>query len=144
VGTALEKVAPPGQLADELSIELRALDETLNDTLAPSLAPATTKVYTRNWRRFEEWADAYGLVSLPATPQTVARYLTDLAKDHAPATLTQHVSAIAGAHKAAGYADPPTRSLLVHKTLAGLRRQQGTAPSGRRSRSVSNPDGTAA
>jgi integrase len=128
VGTALDKVEPPGQLAGELSIELQALDEALSDTLAASVAPATSKVYARNWKRFEEWAAAHGLVSLPATPQTVARYLTDLARDHAPSTLTQHVSAIAGAHKAAGYADPPTRSLLVHKTLGGLRRQQGTAP----------------
>ena len=58
----------------------------------------------------------------------MARYLKALAENHKPATLTQHCSAIAGAHKAAGYAEPPTRSLLVHKTLTGLRRQQGTAP----------------
>ena len=128
MGTALEKVEPPGQLADELSIELQALDEALSDTLAASVAPATSNVYTRNWKRFQEWAAGHGLVFLPATPQTIARYLTDLAKDHAPSTLTQHVSAIAGAHKAAGYAEPPSRSLLVHKTLAGPRRQQGTAP----------------
>jgi hypothetical protein len=97
VGTALEKVAPPGQLADEaLSVELEALDEALSDTLAASIAPATSKVYARNWKRFQEWAGAHGLVFLPATPQTIARYLTDLARDHAPATLAQHVSAIAG------------------------------------------------
>jgi integrase len=136
--TALEKVAPPGQLADELSFELQALDEALSDTLVASIAPATSKVYARNWKRFEAWAVGHGLVSLPATPQTVARYLTDLAKDHAPSTLTQHVSAIAGAHKAAGYAEPPTRSLLVHKTLAGLRRQQGTAPDAKAPLSVAD------
>ena len=58
----------------------------------------------------------------------MARYLKALAETHKPATLTQHCSAIAGAHKAAGYAEPPTRSLLVHKTLTGIRRQQGSAP----------------
>jgi integrase len=64
----------------------------------------------------------------PPSPHTVARYLIDLGKDHKPATLGQHLSAIASAHKAAGYEEPPTRSMLVHKTLTGIHRQQGTAP----------------
>ena len=132
VGADMElmKVAagPPGDLDESLSAELAALDEQLADTLAASVAPSTTKAYDHAWRGFVSWCDGYGLPSLPATPQTVARYLKALAETHKPATLTQHCSAIAGAHKAAGYADPPSRSLLVHKTLTGIRRQQGTAP----------------
>jgi integrase len=127
-GTALEAIAPPGQLGDVLTAELEALDEALGDTLAASIAPATTRAYDYAWRGFVSWCGGYGLASLPATPQTVARYLKALAETHKAATLTLHCSAIAGAHKAAGYAEPPTRSLLVHKTLTGIRRQQGTAP----------------
>ena len=128
--TALEKVAPPGQLADleALSLELQALDEALSDALIASVALATTKVYEHDWSVFEAWCEQHGAAALPATPHTVARYLIDLGRDHKPATLTQHCSAIAGSHKAAGYAEPPTRSMLVHKTLSGIRRQQGTAP----------------
>ncbi len=130
-GMELMKVAPAGSTGDlegPLSAELEALDEELRETLAASVAPSTTRAYDRAWRSFCIWCDGYGLVSLPASPQTVARYLKVLAGTHKPATLTQHCSAIAGAHKAAGYAEPPTRSLLVHKTLTGLRRQQGVAP----------------
>jgi integrase len=130
-GMELMKVAPAGSTGDlegPLSAELEALDEELRETLAASVAPSTTKAYDRAWRRFVAWCDGYDLVSLPASPQTVARYLKALAETHKPATLTQHCSAIAGAHKAAGYAEPPTRSLLVHKTLTGIRRQQGIAP----------------
>ncbi len=127
----LAKIAPARQLCDldnALSAELEALDEALSDTLAASVAPATTKVYAHDWSLFVTWCVQHGAVALPATPHTVARYLIDLSKDHKPATLTQHCSAIAGAHKAAGYEEPPTRSILVHKTLSGIRRQQGVAP----------------
>ena len=130
-GMELMKVAPPGPPGDfdqSLSAELAALDEELAETLAASVAPSTTKAYDHAWRSFVAWCDGYGLSSLPATPQTVARYLKALAEDHKAATLTQHCSAIAGAHKAAGYVEPPTRSLLVRKTLTGVRRQQGIAP----------------
>ena len=109
--------------------ELAALDEELRDTLAASIAPATTKVYQHDWAMFERWTAAHGLESLPASPQTVARYLTDLARDHKPATIGQHMSAISSAHQAAGIEEPPTRSLLVRKTA---RASAGSSASRRR------------
>ncbi len=109
-GMELMKVAPAGPAGDldgPLSAELEPLDEELRQTLAASVAPSTTRAYDRAWRGFISWCEGYDLLSLPASPQTVARYLKALAETHEPATLTQHCSAIAGAHKAAGYAEPP-------------------------------------
>jgi integrase len=133
-GTAIALLAPPNtdlvllESPNALAAELALLDEALQDTLAASVAPATTRVYLHDWSMFESWTAAHGLPSLPASPKTVARYLTDLSKDHAPATIGQHMSAISSAHQAAGFEEPPTRSLLVRKTVSGLRRQLGVAP----------------
>ena len=134
VGTGLATIAPPRSIAavdEALTLELAALDAALHDTLAASIAPATTKVYQHDWAVFTAWCEQHGATALPATPETVARYLQDLARDHAPATLTQHCTAISAAHQAAGFEEPPTRSMLVRKTLSGLRRQLGVAQTGK-------------
>ena len=131
--TDLVLLEPPNTLA-----ELAALDEELRDTLAASIAPATTRVYQHDWAMFERWTAAHGLESLPASPQTVARYLTDLARDHKPATIGQHMSAISAAHQAAGIEEPPTRSLLVRKTVSGIRRQLGVAPAAKAALTVAD------
>lgn len=125
--TALATISPPNALA-ALDAELALLDAALEDTLAASIAPSTTKVYVHDWTTFVGWCDAHGAKALPATPQTVARYLTDLARDHKPATIGQHMSAISSRHQAAGFEEPPTRSLLVRKAVSGIRRQLGVAP----------------
>jgi integrase len=130
-------LAPPNTLAD-LDAELAALDEALQDTLAASIAPATTKVYQHDWSMFERWTAAHGLPSLPASSTTVARYLTDLSKTHKPATIGQHMSAISAAHQAAGFEEPPTRSLLVRKTVSGIRRQLGVAPAAKTALAVAD------
>jgi integrase len=128
MGTDLALLATPPNALAGLDAELAALDEALEDTLAASIAPATTKVYQHDWSMFERWTAAHGLESLPASPTTVARYLTDLSKTHKPATIGQHMSAISAAHQAAGFEEPPTRSMLVRKTVSGIRRQLGVAP----------------
>lgn len=124
-------IAPVAPTTEALSSELAALDAALEDALAASIAPATTKVYQHDWSVFERWCGAHGLEALPASPTTVARYLTDFAATHAAATVTQHATAISAAHQAAGFEEPPTRSLLVRKTVSGLRRQQGVAQAGK-------------
>ena len=45
-----------------------------------SKAENTWKAYQADLRYFSAWCEAHNLVSLPATPETVAAYLTDLAQ----------------------------------------------------------------
>jgi site-specific recombinase XerD len=59
--------------------------------------------YTSDLRSFDAWCQARGLVSLPATPQVVAAYISDLAVSHKPATVGRHLAAIASRHKTNGY-----------------------------------------
>lgn len=76
----------------------------------------TVKTYAAALRNFEEvWK---GL--LPATADTVARYLAEHAEIYRLSTLRLHLAALARWHADNGFADP-TRSPLVHKVLRGIR-----------------------
>ncbi len=76
----------------------------------------TVKTYAAALRNFEGvWK---GL--LPATGDTVARYLADHAETYRLSTLRLHLAALARWHADNGFADP-TRSPLVHKVLRGIR-----------------------
>ena len=55
--------------------ELRAADQGVADALESVLSDNTQRVYGTQWRLFNDWCDEVGLVSLPAEPLTVARYL---------------------------------------------------------------------
>lgn len=57
---------------------------------------------------------------LPASADSVARYLAEHAASLALSTLQQRLAALAGWHKAHGFADP-TKSQLVRKVMKGIR-----------------------
>jgi integrase len=64
---------------------------------------------------------------LPATSETIALYLSSQAARLRPSTLEHHLSAIAKAHKAAGYESPVANTILIAETLKGIKRTHGTA-----------------
>ena len=92
-------------------------------------AGSTIRAYTHDWRQFRAWCEVNGFVSLPASPQTVILYSTDLAKNHGKKwnTLSRRLAAISQLHSQAGL-ESPTRSWTVKQFLQGLRRELGTAP----------------
>lgn len=93
-------------------------------------APATLRAYRTDWRDFTTWCSARGLDELPAAPETVAMYLTDLAGVKAVATLQRRLTSISQAHQAAGL-DSPTRAAVVSNTWKGIRRTFGVAQVGK-------------
>jgi site-specific recombinase XerD len=105
-----------------------ALSDEARDYVRASKAPATLRAYRADWTDFSYWCQARGLQALPAAPETVAGYLTDLARVAKPATLQRRLSAISQAHQAAGH-ETPTRAAVVRATHAGIRRTKGTASS---------------
>ena len=116
------KVGKAAQIA-----EARRITDQLADYLAASVAPATVKAYRSDWSDFTAWCADHDADALPAAPEVVALYLADRAGTHSVATLTRRVSAISGAHKAAGH-ESPTGEVVVRKAIAGIRREKGTAP----------------
>jgi integrase len=90
-------------------------------------APATLRAYRADWQTFAAWCAAHGLLALPSAPETVALYITELARDRKVATITRHLASIAQAHKQQSY-ESPTRAVVVQNVLKGIRRAKGTAP----------------
>lgn len=92
-------------------------------------SPGTRRVYRSDWRIFSLWCAARGLEPLPATPETVARFLSAEAMAGAKAsTIGRRAAAIGYAHKLAGYRDPPSGAEAVKAVMRGIRRTIGTAP----------------
>ncbi len=90
-------------------------------------APNTRRAYRSDWADFTAWCERHGLDALPAMPGTVALYLSALAGVAKVSTVQRRLTAIAKAHRAAGY-ETPTKSEAVHLTMRGIRRTHGVAP----------------
>jgi len=91
----------------------------------------TIKAYRTDFLNFTEWCKAYGLSSLPASPETVANYLTESVESGMKvSTLTRRISSISQAHQAANI-ESPTHSMIVRSVMAGIRRNKGTAQHGK-------------
>lgn len=101
------------------------------DYAAHSRAPNTKRAYQNDWRDFTSWCAEQGLQPLPATPQTIALYLTARAETHRVSTLQRRLSAISQAHKAAGYPPVSTREEPLHSVWMGIKREKGTAQQGK-------------
>ena len=96
-------------------------------------APATVKAYRSDWLDFEQWCGSHQMVSLPATPETVALYIADRAFTLASGTITRRLTSITHAHRAKGHTETPatTHHTIVGEALSGIRRSIGTAQSGK-------------
>jgi site-specific recombinase XerD len=72
----------------------------------------TTRAYRADWHDFADWCGRRGFLALPARPETVALYLSDLLEaGRARATLQRRLAAIAHAHRLAGKASPSQHAL---------------------------------
>ncbi len=95
-----------------------------------SKAPNAWRAYASDWRDFERWCATRDVPALPATLETVALYLTELAERCKVSTLQRRMSAISQAHQAQGV-ESPTRALAVRSVMAGVRRVKGVAQHGK-------------
>lgn len=111
-----------------------------NDLLARLLAQAdasfraaragsTLRAYAHDWRQFRTWCEDKAFLPLPASPQALILYGTDLIKNRQRKlnTLFRRLAAISQMHQQAGF-DSPTRSWTVRQFVQGLRREIGVAP----------------
>jgi site-specific recombinase XerD len=89
--------------------------------IAASLSEGTKKGYQQDIAHFEAWGG-----SIPASAETIAAYLADLATTYKTATIVRRVTGLSKAHDAMGAANP-TKSELVRATLRGIKRTIGTA-----------------
>lgn len=116
--------------AGGLPADLAATAERARGYIRQAKAANTIRAYRADWADFTAWCEARGLRPLPAEPSTVAFYLSWLTERCKTSTLQRRLSAIAQAHKTAGF-DPPTAHPIVRNTWQGIKRAKGTAQEGK-------------
>lgn len=100
----------------------------INTLMGASLSPSTIRAYRGHCQRFERWCESCGIPSYPASPESVAGYISHLIKaGRKVATIEQAVAALAFTCSLDGRPGV-TQSLPVKRTLAGARRVMGVAP----------------
>ena len=112
---------PPDTSADSLTLEaattsadlspgrevlphLEQLAEQVAGFIGAAKAGNTLWAYAADWRDFTSWCAAHRRPSLPASPETVALYIADLAGRRTAATIGCRLTAIARLHEMAGQA----------------------------------------
>ncbi len=85
----------------------------------------TTRAYASDWRDFVYWCAQNNVESLPASGETVAEYIAQLAASSGAKTTTvkRRVSAINNYHDAQGAARPG-HELVVREVLRGITRER--------------------
>lgn len=97
-----------------------------------SLSANTRRAYASGFADFRAWCESRNLAALPTAPETLAAYLADLADaGRSPSTIGQRAAAIRFAHEQGGH-EAPNGHKGVRATLAGIRRELGTAPKARK------------
>jgi integrase len=96
-----------------------------------SKSTATIRAFAAGWCDFLSFCEHHSVSALPASDETVAAYLADMADRQAKAaTIARRLVVISEAHKAADLPSPTTSS-LVSRTHAGIRRTLSTAQTGK-------------
>ncbi|MDA8232820.1 MAG: site-specific integrase [Magnetospirillum sp.] len=90
-------------------------------------ALSTLAHYHNIWMSFQRWCDRYCVSALPAEPEIVALYITDIARRVKAASISVHLAAIGHHHRAFGHTAPSDHP-VVRTRLAGIRRTKGVAP----------------
>ena len=117
-----------GSTGTVLSTEMLDLVEDARSYADAARAPNTTRAYAAAWSAFASWCSERGLEALPATPGTVALYLTDRANQGSKvATLRLALAAISAAHRAGGH-DFNAKAPALAAVWSGIRRQLGVRP----------------
>lgn len=108
------------------SVELATLRQEAEDHAGEAQSAATIRAYRFDWSCFTKWCAEHGFESLPAEPETVALYITDLAKRRKTATVSRRLTTITLAHAEQGHPSPVTHK-IVQQVWKGIRNRYGTA-----------------
>lgn len=103
----------------------RAVSTTTAQRVRDSVPDNTRRAYTRVWAGFTTWCEHADRSPLPATPETLAEYVSHLAdRDLAPATIEQAIAAIRTKHRLGGYGRHYPDAEMAHRVLKTHRRDR--------------------
>jgi integrase len=121
----------PVLVRDQLpgAVELARLVAQAEVIFQAARAGSTLRAYRHDWKKFRLWCEQHRLDPLPASPECILLYATDLAKNEKRRlnTLQRRLAAVSQMHQQTGFASP-TRAWAVRQFLSGLKRELGVAP----------------
>ena len=95
--------------------------------LEGAYAPSTMRSYYTDVEIFLSWCDDQNLAPLPASAETVCRFLEEQAPDRAPSTVRRRLYAIRKVHRLLRL-DDPTHDEDINLTFRRIRRAKRTRP----------------
>ena len=117
----MNQIEPFSTPLEPAGLNSGGLSERARAYVRAGIAQSTTRGYGRDWRQFNRWCASTNRAPLPATADTLAEYVAELASaGTAPATITRAMAAIRTAHHAAKQ-DPPDTT-TARAVLRGYRR----------------------
>ena len=122
------------------SSDLVPLARRASEIAQKARATNTLRAYASDWDDFCSWCNAQSLASLPAEPETVILYLTELSSHVKASTLARRVATISQAHQLKGIESPAQRT-SIRLFLRALRREKaGQGSVERRKRAILGPE----
>ena len=103
--------------------------------LPRSRAPETQRLYAGDWAAFVAWCRLAGAAPLPASPATIATYLTTLGERLSAGALARRAAAIAAQHRSHGLTSPasdPVVTTLLRQARRNATRRRTPHPHGNR------------
>lgn len=89
-------------------------------------ATSTKRAYSKDWSTYIQWCRTSNRCPIPATPETVALYLTYRAElGRKPSVIERDLTTISVAHQKANH-ESPRKFPLVRQVMKGIRRTKGT------------------
>ena len=100
------------------------LPDATSELIREAVPENTALAYRSRWRSFEAWCAAAGRIALPATAQTVAAYLSQLAtvRGLKATSVDAHLTAIRAVHRGAGATVPD--GLTARKVVVAAQRRE--------------------
>ncbi len=116
---------------NQLTTDLKILQEATLENLKSSKANNTLRAYKSDFKDFGAFCYKHGLSSLPTEPKIVSLYLTHLSKNSKISTLRRRLVSISMVHKLKGhYLD--TKHPIIVENLMGIRRVKGSIQKGKK------------
>lgn len=103
-----------------------------------SISESTKRAYESDWQAFWSFCRTHNLEDLPADPETIVLYVTDMANSGmCVSTIQRRSTSISAIHHAAGH-DSPVKTDRVRRVIKGIKKKLGTAP--KQAKALSWPD----
>jgi len=116
---------------NELSTDLKLLEEATLNNLKNSKSFNTMRAYKSDFKDFEIFCIKHGLKSLPTEPKIASLYLTNLSKKSKMSTIRRRLVSIGMVHKLKGYY-LDTKHPIIIENLMGIRRVKGSIQKGKK------------